>query len=280
MPDKRQIQIWQGGDPDGPAVFFLPGCPDSRLIARSGDTAARRAGVRLIGVNRPGYGRSDPAPSGHLTVADYLIAVSNVLGLDRFAVAGMSLGGPYALAAAVRHPQRVTAVAAVAAPSPEPRFWRPGQAGLHERTADEAIAALRPEFEQFVTRMNPADPDDAALAARWTDGLHPLDAAALAAQPDADLAAAAREALGRTDGYLRDAVATFRPWEFRPEDVGCPVRLWYGRHDTATPLGNGEWLTGHIPGAGITLDPDTAHLSTLLAHWDQILAWLASSTPR
>jgi pimeloyl-ACP methyl ester carboxylesterase len=278
LPDGRRLQIWRGGVPGGPAVLFLPGCPDSRLVARSGEAAARRAGVELIGVNRPGYGRSTPAASGHLSVAADLVAAADLLGLSRFALAAMSLGGPYALAAAARHPDRVSAVAAVASPSPEPAFWRPGQSDLRPLSVDEAVAVLRPEFESFAARMNPEDPDDDALAARWVDGLPPLDLTAMKALPVADLAAAAREALGRPDGYLRDAAATFRPWEFRPEDVRSPVRLWYGKHDTATQLGNGEWLAGHIPGAGITVDPGTAHLSTLLAHWGQILPWLASHT--
>ena len=197
---------------DGPTVVVLPGCPDSRLIARSGEQAALRAGVHLVGVNRPGYGRSDPAASGHLSVADDLTTVADHLGVARFAVAGMSVGGPYALAAAARHPDRVAAAAAVAAPSPATEFWRVGQRDLLALTIDEAITAMRPEFEKYVAGMRPGDPDDNAIAGRYTAELHPIDADALAALPAADVAAGAREALSRTDGYLRDAAATFRPW--------------------------------------------------------------------
>jgi pimeloyl-ACP methyl ester carboxylesterase len=198
----------------------------------------------------------------------------------RFAVAGMSVGGPYALAAAARHPDRVAAAAAVAAPSPANEFWRAGQRDLLALTIDEAITAMRPEFEKYVAGMRPGDPDDNEIAGRYTAELHPIDADALAALPAADVAASAREALARTGGYLRDAAATFRPWDFRPQDITVPVRLWYGTHDTSTDLGNGWWLAEHIPGAGITVDTEPAHLSTLLRHWDQILPWLASKTPR
>ena len=63
LPDGRVAQLWQGGTPAGPVVFFLHGCPDTRRAAFSGAEAARRAGVRLVAVNRPGYGRSEPCAS-------------------------------------------------------------------------------------------------------------------------------------------------------------------------------------------------------------------------
>jgi pimeloyl-ACP methyl ester carboxylesterase len=69
LPDGRRAQFWRGGASAGPVVFFLHGCPDSRLAASSGDAAARRAGVRIVAVNRPGYGRSDPHDCDHASVA-------------------------------------------------------------------------------------------------------------------------------------------------------------------------------------------------------------------
>ncbi len=78
LPDGRVAQLWQGGAATGPVVFFLHGCPDTRRAAFSGDGAARRAGVRLVAVNRPGYGRSEPCASGHASVADDTLAVAGL----------------------------------------------------------------------------------------------------------------------------------------------------------------------------------------------------------
>ena len=125
----------------GPAVLFFHGCPDTRLAARPGDDAARRLGVRLVAVSRPGYGQSDAAASGHLSVADDTAAVADLLGIDRFAVLGMSVGGPYALACAARHPDRVTAAGVVAARRWCRRSTRPGRATT---CRPDAAGVLRP----------------------------------------------------------------------------------------------------------------------------------------
>src|SRR3954447_5482653 len=289
LPDGRMAQLWQGGAADGPPVFFWHGCPDPRLAARSGERAAERVGVRLVAVNRPGYGRSDPHESGHLSVADDTVAVADLLGIDRFALLGMSVGGPYALACAVRHPRRVTAIGLVASPGNVPRMtppWHrddlaPDRQAFVQRLATssvpDAVALLRPEFEQYVAQVAPDDPDDAALAGRWTTGLPPPDEPLMRALPRAHLAAAAREALAHPDGYLRDAALTFRRWEFRPELVTCPTTLWYGELDPNAPPRNGRWIAEHVPGARLVVRAGTAHAGALMLHWDDILSTLVTA---
>jgi pimeloyl-ACP methyl ester carboxylesterase len=293
LPDGRHVQLWQGGATDAAAegaVFFFHGCPDSRLAACSGDLAARRAGVRLVAVNRPGYGRSDPLESGHLSVAGDTVAVADELGIGRFAVLGMSLGGPYALACAARHPDRVAAVGVVAGPAmvPEldPPFHRddlsPAKQAffsqLADRTVNECVELFRPEFEEYLAQVAPQRRDDPGLAGRVIQELHPLDAELMTTLPARDVAAAAREALARTDGYLRDAAVSFRRWEFRPEDVRCPTWLWYGDLDANAPVRNGRWLAEHLTDATLVVRGRTAHLGTLLRHWDEILATLRDAS--
>ena len=289
LPDGRRAQLWLGGSPDGRPVFFLHGTPDCRWAARPGNDAAHRAGVRLVAVNRPGYGRSDPAPSTHSSVADDVAAVADALGIGTFAVLGMSLGGPYALAVAARHPDRVTAAVTVASPAPtpllDPPWLRDGLSaqeqewfvGLAAASVDEAIASMRPDFAAYVARTAVDDPSDEALAARLVEGLHPADVAALATVPAADLAAGGRESLAVLDGYLRDAALTFREWDFDVADVACPTTLYYGELDPQLSLRNGRWLAAHVPGSRLVVAEGTAHLSTLHARWDEIFGWLRAA---
>lgn len=286
LPDGRRAQFWQGGAATGPVVFFMHGCPDSRLAALTGAGAARRVGVRLVAVNRPGYGRSDPHASGHVSVADDTIAVADRLGIDRFAVLGMSLGGPYALACAERHPDRTSAAGVVASPAMAPEMNPPCHrddlsptqraffAELARGTVAASVELARPEFEEYVAHLAPEDHDDVALTRRLAEALDPRDAELVSALPPADVAAAAREALARTDGYLRDVAVTFRSWDFRPERVDCPTWLWYGALDANAPARNGRWFAERINGATLAIRQQTSHLGTLLEHWEEILATL------
>jgi pimeloyl-ACP methyl ester carboxylesterase len=285
LPTGRQVQIWEGGAPAGRPVLFFHGCPDSRRAAQAGDDAARRARVRLIAVNRPGYGASDAAPSDHLTAADDVGAVADLLHVDRFAVVGMSVGGPYALACAAAHPARVTAAAVVSAPGDcsamDPPWHRDDLSAeqqalllkVAQSSAAEAAELFRPEFTAYVASMAVHDPDDSALAARWTRGLHPLDEQLLRELPVTQLAASAREALAQVDGYLQDAATTFRPWAFALTDVACPTTVWCGEHDANHPPRNSWWIAEQLPRAALVVRP-TAHLGTLLQHWDEILGGL------
>ena len=137
---------------------------------------------------------------------------------------------------------------------------------------------MRLEFEDFVATVSPQDGDDAAVAERWSSGLHPMDLDVQSALPTGDVAAAAREALVSTHGYLRDAAITFRPWDFRPEQVPCPTWLWYGAHDANAPVRNGHWFADRVPGATLVVRPDTAHLGTLHRYWDDILVTLRDAS--
>ena len=268
LSDGRRAQLWTGGDPAGAPVLFFHGCPDTRHAAMTGHEAAVGTGTRLVAVNRPGYGASDLHESGQATVADDAVAVADLLGIDRFAVLGMSIGGPYALACAARHPDRVRAAAVAAAPSEEESLRR-STGG----TVAEAIERARPEFASYVASVSPDDPDDSALALRWRSALPDEDAALLARLPDADVAASAREAMATYDGFLRDAAVTFRAWEFHVEDVGTPTTLWYGARDSNAPPANGEELAARLPRATLRLRP-TTHLATLLTGWEEILSSL------
>jgi pimeloyl-ACP methyl ester carboxylesterase len=84
-----------GGHDQG--LAFVPGLAD--------------AGIRVIAVSRFGYLRTPrPADASPAAQADAHICVLDALGLARAAVLGGSAGGPSAIEAAIRHPERVSAL--------------------------------------------------------------------------------------------------------------------------------------------------------------------------
>src|SRR5690606_27010059 len=58
----RVVTIDEVGDRGGVPVIYLHGTPESRLARHPDDGLAAAAGVRLLAVDRPGYGGSSPLP--------------------------------------------------------------------------------------------------------------------------------------------------------------------------------------------------------------------------
>lgn len=266
--DGRVLHGWLGGDPDGPLVAVLHGCPDTRHVAMTGDRAARDVGVRLLCVSRPGYGDSTPHASTHASVADDLAGVASELGHDRFAVLGMSVGGGYAVTCAARHADRVAALGLVSVQPP----------GSRAEPVEELERELAPEFLAWREQVAPDDPDDGDLAARWLTMLPTADAALVATRTTAEVAASVREALGDPSAYLRDAAIMSRPWAHGPEQVRCPVRAWWGELDDRAAVS--EVVSG-LADVEVVVRPATTHLATLVAHWPDVLTTLRhlSGTP-
>ncbi len=195
LPDGRRAHVWQGGDPDRSGRVLLPRMPRHPARRAPRRRGGRRAGVRLVAVSRPGYGHSDAAASGHLSVAADTVAVADLLGIDRFAVLGMSVGGPYALACAATHPAGSRRPAVVAAPAVVPALDPPWPrddlssdqqqffAGLAASSVDECVELMRPEFEQYVAGVAPARPRRRSTGGALAGGLHPLDVPLVEALP-------------------------------------------------------------------------------------------------
>ncbi|MCR9121745.1 MAG: alpha/beta hydrolase [Phyllobacteriaceae bacterium] len=95
---------------DGPAMVMLHGI-GSNAASWAPVMAYLPAGWRLIAWNAPGYGRSEPLASDWPVAADYAAALLRLidgLGLERFGLAGHSLGALMASSFAVSHSERVT----------------------------------------------------------------------------------------------------------------------------------------------------------------------------
>ena len=115
LADGRTLAFTDAGAPDGFPIFYFHGAPGSRLDGAGMEDEFAAAGVRVLSADRPGYGGSSPSP--HRSMADWpreVAALADHLNIDRFAVMGLSSGGPYVAACAALLGDRVVAAAAVA----------------------------------------------------------------------------------------------------------------------------------------------------------------------
>ena len=172
--DGRIVSFADYGMPGQTAVVWCHGGPGSRLEPAYVSDSASSAGLRLIGIDRPGYGRS--TPQAGRTIGGWVpdaIAVLDHLGIDRFVVVGLSTGGAYALALASLTSRVIGAVACCAVSDMR---WADGKAmnvSCHPvwnaRDRHEAVGIVTAMFgehgENLLPPLGPpgADPSDSAL---------------------------------------------------------------------------------------------------------------------
>jgi len=235
----------------GPALVLLHPFPLSRT-AWAGLADALAAHRRVIAVDARGFGESPPAgPFAIADLADDLAALLDRLAIPRATVLGMSMGGYAALAFAMRHRERLSALVLAdtraAADSPETRAARAG-----------ALAAI--------AGAGPA----AYLAASLPRLLSPNAPPALVAHLRARAETRAAS--------LRAGVEALRDRPDRSAELGaiaCPTLVVCGEDDQVTPAAEMKQIAAAISGARYVPIAGAGHLS----HVEAPGAFLNAVTP-
>jgi 3-oxoadipate enol-lactonase / 4-carboxymuconolactone decarboxylase len=190
---------------------------------------------RVVRWNLPGHGGSPAALIGPgATVGDLaglVLALADSLGAERFAYAGVSLGGAVGLELALRRPERVASLAVLCSSA---HF---GGAGPWEERAER----VRREGLEWLVE---------SAAVRWfTPGF-----------TVPELVRDHREA--DPEGYAAccDALAAFDVRE-RLSSVGVPTLLVAGRDDPSTPPAHLREIADAVPGAALVEIPGASHLA-------------------
>jgi pimeloyl-ACP methyl ester carboxylesterase len=278
LPDGRRLAYAEYGDPHGYPTLYFHGFPGSRLEAVLATASAASAGVRLIAADRPGIGGSDFQPGRRmLDWPGDVVHLADHLGFTRFAVVGVSGGGPYAVACAYAIPERLDAVVIVSGVAPlegnallEGMLW-PGQTILR--------AARRvPSLVKVGLR--------AAVMLKWCPRLVLGLLTRVLPAPDCDVLARTeiREAIARSlaeslrhgaTGHVEELLLLVRPWGFRLEEVAAEVRLWHGGGDRIVPPSHGRRLCEGLSRSRCEFVPGAGHFSLVIDHTVQILSTLA-----
>ena len=247
LPDGRSLAYTDCGPNDGPLVFYFHGAPMSRLDLVGQETTFDVLGVRVVSPDRPGYGGSTPQPQRMMEdwPAD-VAALADHLDTERFAVLGMSSGGPYAVACAALLPGRVVSAAVVAGVTD--MSWHAAWQGF---TNDEAT----------IMKLGSEE-----AAVRWCeehfgrDGSGFLEDRAEASGLLATFSEAFRQGVG---GYAQDVMVQAKPWAFPFAAITVPVRVLHGDADMIVPIAHGQHTAALIPGATLETFPEHGHLSIM-----------------
>jgi pimeloyl-ACP methyl ester carboxylesterase len=285
LADGRALGYDDVGDRSGTPVVYLHGTPDSRLARHPDDGLATRAGVRLLAVDRPGYGRSSPVhaldPGGDL--AGRLVALLDALAIDRVGLLAWSGGAlaAFEAAAAPALAERVTTLHVVAGIVPrdaydEPSVRHAGRGRLEMiELADQLPSG---ELANAVAPLVAPYPCDLPLAAEHQRAQRSdADQAALMRVPGAieQLARALVEAVrAGLAGVRSDVEAQTRRDAVDLARIRVPVQLWYGSRDTVTPSRFGSWYVERLPEAKLHVIEGAGHYLPC-THWDDLLRALA-----
>jgi pimeloyl-ACP methyl ester carboxylesterase len=232
---------------------------------------AVRLNVRLIAVDRPGFGLSD-AKHGRTLLgwADDVAALVDALGIDRFALIGFSMGTTYALACAYKLPQRLSKVALAGAlislDTAEARNSMPPTVGaLYE------LAQTNPlELTNVLTAIAATPP---TLFATMTSAVSACDKPILNARR-AEFETEFQETLrSGLAGMISDIVINAQSWGFPIDTIKTEVHLWSGTEDSNTPPAMTAYFSSVLPNSQTFALQGEGHYA-LYRHWEEILARL------
>lgn len=249
--DGSRIGFAEFGDPRGQPVLAIHGTPGSRFMFALTDQAARARGLRILAPERPGYGLSDFRRNGALTHAGYdMRSFADALGLSRFAVLGVSGGGPYAIAGAAAMLDRITLLALVSPVGPIadcPK--RVPMTSLH-RLIFKTIGPSRASGATFFWSLRHLVRFAPNLAYRGLmQRVAPSDRKVLL-RPEvkANLQTVLREGLRPgIEGARQDLRLFCGPWGLRLDEVDVPAIVWQGSDDVIVPPGATYYLAETLP---------------------------------
>ncbi|MFF2325156.1 MULTISPECIES: alpha/beta fold hydrolase [unclassified Streptomyces] len=268
LRDGRTLHVYDArteGADAGLAVVWHHGTPNVGAPPEPLFRAAAEHGMRWVSYDRPGYGGSTPHPGRDIASAAVdVAAVTDALGIERFAVMGHSGGGPHALACAALLPERVLGVVTAAGLAPFDAEGLDWFAGMAPAGAGELRASVRGRaaLEELLT-ATAFDPE------MFT----PADHAALDGAWSWLGAVAAKGVENGIGAMVDDDLAYVRPWGFDPGQVTAPVLLLHGGLDRIVPEAHGAWLARHCRTAELWRRPDDGHISVLHSA-AQALEWL------
>jgi len=239
--DGRILSYRETGDRAGAPVLMIHGTPGSRQLYIASDVELRQWGVRLIQVDRPGFGLSTPCEG--MEFRNYGIDIEQLLDhlhIAQAGVLGWSAGTPWALALGSTLNSRVSRIGIVGAlvtlPEDPAQFF---QAQNFRNSKVDLDIIRRPDVARGL-RLSYSD--------TLRNGMQPL----------------LRSELKRIEA----------PWGIEWKAIRVPVRFWHGLKDAVTPPKGNRMLAERIDGAEVIETPEEGHM-LIIPRAREITGWVA-----
>ena len=282
LADGRTIGYAEYGDPDGLPVIALHGTPGSRFMFALTDEGARAGGLRVIAPERPGYGLSDFHRSETLAdTASDVEELADALGLDRFAMIGVSGGGPQAVAVAYRLKSRILRLVLVSPVGPVAECDHIRMSHLHRLIFSYPSTSHHAAPTFFSTLRTLVDWAPSVAYQLLMQQVTATDCEVLN-RPEVreNLQAALREALRPgVDGALQDLKLYCAPWNMTLGEIDVPTFMWQGGEDTVVPLDAAYYLAGALPNCRLEVIEGVGHY-WVFGEFDRMIGALREAWPK
>jgi pimeloyl-ACP methyl ester carboxylesterase len=254
LPDGRSLAYAEWGNSSGPPVLLFHGGPGSRLFCPDYE-ATMSSGVRLITIDRPGFGGSDPQPGRTLLGwADDVAALADALHLDRLAVVGFSSGGSHALVCAVALEERITFVGTAAGAGASfdeaPHLYDDEDTALAlVARVDLDRAAEMVMSDEWVNEMTQAP------ESLFQEDLTPEGDMWLFRDPDtlAEFEEVIRVGMRQGPiGLAWENIVLDAPRGFRLDSIRLPICIWHGEQDALESAEAVDFAVERIPNCTVT----------------------------
>jgi pimeloyl-ACP methyl ester carboxylesterase len=243
VAEGRRIRLARLGS--GPPVVLLHGYPENLQIwCELAPRLARH--FEVIAFDWPGMGYSDAWPGGTtpMHMADRLVALLDGLGISRYAVVGLDMGGQPALAVAARHRDRITHLAVMNS-----------LVFGDEATSWEIRVLRRFEWNRLILRQLPW------LVFRRAERTFLPRGVELPQDLRADFWDSFRQLAVRK--FISRMCAGYQGTLTRlPELYGqirCPTLILWAGHDKHFPPVHAQRLNAAVPGSQLQIIPDAEH---------------------
>jgi pimeloyl-ACP methyl ester carboxylesterase len=230
----------------GPAVVLLHGTSAS-LHTWDGWAAELARNYRVVRFDLPAFGLTGPSPSRDYSIAAYVTFVERMaesLGVDRFVLAGNSLGGRVAWQYALEHRERVRGLILVDA------------AGYPLQARDLPLAfviARWPLLPRLLVALDPTPFVDEGLRRSYGDPAR-ITPGVLDRYVELSLRPGNREA------FVQRMQAGFAQDSGRIASIRTPTLILWGALDRLIDPGDAQRFAADIAGAQVVVYPELGHI--------------------
>ncbi|MEM9338429.1 MAG: alpha/beta hydrolase [Bacteroidota bacterium] len=261
----RKLSYSIYGPESGMPFILFHGSPGSRIAME--EDLFYQLGVQMICPERPGYGNSSPNPEASFQswaadIAEFL----DHMRLGKVAIGGVSGGGPYAMAFAARHQDRMKSLSLISSAAP------PDLPGYKDKMAlTNKVGFLLNKYAPFLVRSisknfaknlkkNPERTFDRVFK-QLCDADKDIIRSMKAEGTFQVLVEHLQEAFANgVEGHVADMKIFSNPWDIAYESISCMTYLWHGMEDTLAPVSGVRALAGFFPNVEAKYVPNAGHL--------------------